>query len=85
MLAMGGGKGQGSLGFVYESPNDDYDWAGVAEVQPVEAIAVAVAGLGESGENKQVPTVKLIASLTRRKTCARRPRMVGHPERDRSV
>lgn len=82
---MGGGEGRSSLGSVYQSPNDDYDWAGVAEVQPVEAIAVAAAGLSEKGENKQVPTVKLLASLTRRRTCARHPRMVGHPERDRSV
>ena len=80
---MGGGKC--SLGSVYESPNDDYDSAGVAEVQPVEAIAVAAVGPGEPGENKQVPTVKLLVSLTRRRTCVWHPRMVDHPERDRSL
>ena len=45
---MVGGEGKGCLRSVDGSRNDD--WAGVADVQPVEAPAVE--GVGEPGDNK---------------------------------
>jgi hypothetical protein len=73
------------VGSGYESPNTDYGWFGVAEVQPVEALAVAAVGEIEPGGSKQAPTVKLLVSLTRHRTCARHDRMGDHRERDRLV
>ena len=78
-----GGEGEGCVRSVNVSRNDD--WAGVAEVRPVEALAGAgenEPGGNEPGDKKEVLVAKLLVILTRHSLSVQPPRMAGRPKRD---